>query len=320
MEGCKIVTYTPQWRGALRKYMHKVFESYSDAYIDYCLDHAGGRNPSLLAVNEKEEIVGCHLYYCTKALVNGEEIETQWGHDTYLNEEYRKEIGVDFLLARKKIPAFGVGLTKTNTKMRKLMKSVFLKGVFNYYTITPAILLSPFQKLFHLKTAVTNVDSVVVSETIFKRVYSSDSVRIPNGGYWYKGYYDLDFIRDAKFLDYRFFKCAVHDYRVYATDEAYFVVRLSSYRGMPALMLSDYRYNPAQQQLADAIMKAVLKLARLSGLGIVYFVCGDKRIDSFFKHRMCLKTPMDFITSYNIAENTSFVLSGGDSDAEFLKA
>lgn len=320
MEGCKIVTYSPLWRSALQKYMRKVFERYSDAYIDYCLDHAGDRVPSILAVNNQDEVVGCHLYYCTKALVNGEEIETQWGHDTYLDEEYRKEIGVDFLLARKKIPAFGVGLTKTNAKMRKLMKSVFLKGVFNYYTITPAILLSPFQKLFHMKSAVSNVDCVAVSDTIFKRVYSVDSLKIPNGGFWYKGYNDLDFIRDTEFLDYRFFKSAVHDYRVYATDNAYFVVRLSSYRGMPALMLSDYRYNPSKPKLAGELIKAVLKLARLSGLGIVYFVCGDKRVDSFFKHRMYLKTPMDFITSYKMAEDTTFILSGGDSDAEFLKA
>lgn len=320
MEGCKIVTYSPLWRSALQKYMRKVFERYSDTYIDYCLDHAGDRVPSILAVNNQDEVVGCHLYYCTKALVNGEEIETQWGHDTFLEEEYRRIIGVDFLLARKKIPAFGVGLTEKNAKMRKLMKSVFLKGVYNYYTITPAIILSPFQKLFHLKPAVKDVDCVVVDDTIFTRVFSVDSVKIPNGGFWYKGYNDLDFIRDTEFLDYRFFKCSVHDYRVYAATDAYFVVRISSYRGTPALMLSDYRNNPAQPKLTDVLMKAVLKLARLSGLGIVYFVCGDKRIDSFFNHRMHFKTPIDFITSYKMAEDTTFVLCGGDSDAEFLKS
>jgi hypothetical protein len=115
MEQCRVIDYNDEWRSALGTYMRKRFPSYVDKYIEYCLDHSADHTPSKIVVNEKNEIVGCHLFYCTKALINGEEVETQWGHDTYLDEEYRKVIGVEFLLARKAIPSFGLGLSEVNS-------------------------------------------------------------------------------------------------------------------------------------------------------------------------------------------------------------
>lgn len=320
MENCKVIRYSDELKEPLFRYMRKVFLRYSVDYIDYGILHSSDRTPSLLVINHNDEVVGCHLYYCTRATLYGEQIDTQWGHDTFLDEEYRKEIGVDFLLARKKIPAFGVGLTETNAKMRKLMKSVFLEGVNNYYTITSSIFLSPLQKFLGIKATIKDVDYVKVNNILYRRVHSSNEIKIPNEGFWYKGYYDLDFIRDADFLDYRFFHCKVHDYKVFASDDSYFIVRESSYRGMPALMLSDFRYNPSVSKSADSLIRAVMKIARKSNLGIVYFVCGDKIIDKFFRNKIHYKTHLDFITSYKISPKTTFSLSGGDSDAEFLKA
>lgn len=315
-----VTKYTVDRREKTRVYLKKTFSTHSEAYIDYCLDHSADRMPSILVENGEGEVVGCHQYFCTKAFLNGEVIETQWGHDTILDQEYRKEAGVDFLLARKKIPSFGVGLTDTNAKMRKLMKSVFLKGVYNYYTLTPLAVLSPFQKIFHSKKQVKAVEGINVKGYSFRRVHSPEEMSIPNGGFWFKGYNELDFVRDAEFLNYRFFNCKVHDYKVFASKDSYFVVRESSYRGMPAMMLSDFRYNPADPESATALLKAVRKLAVKSGYGILYFVCGDKNVEKFFCRKIHFKTKMDFITSYKISPETTFTLSGGDSDAEFLKA
>lgn len=315
-----MVHFSDEWSDKLKSYIKKTFPNYSDSYIKYCISHSNGQTHSLLVINQYDDIVGCHLYYCTKAIVNEQEIETQWGHDTYLDEEYRKEIGVEFLLARKKIPAFGVGLTETNAKLRKLMKSIFLNGVFNYYTITPFIVTSPFQKLFQANVRIRNVETLKIKGAIFKKVHSVDEIQVPNGGFWYKDFYDLDFIRDASFLDERFFKCSVHDYKVYASTDSYFVVRESKYRGIPALMLSDFRYNPANPESAVTVLKAVMKIARMSHLGIVYFVCGDTKMASLLKKRIHYKTHLDFITSYKISPETTFSLCGGDSDADFLKA
>lgn len=315
----RILQYSEKWKSPLKMYMKRTFPTYSEAYIDYCLSHSSGDVSSLLAINNKDEVIGCHLYYCTKAIINGEQIATQWGHDTFLDEKYRKEIGVDFLLARKKIPAFGVGLTETNAKMRKLMKSVFLNGVYNYYTITLSVLITPFQKFFKLDSKIKEVESIRVKGKVFKRVYSSKEINIPNEGFWYKGINDLDFIRDRDFLDYRFFYNRVHDYKVYASDDSYFVIRTASYRGFPALLLSDFRYNAADSESASKLLKAVFKIAEKSCLGIVFFVCGDRNIDVLIKRRIHYKTHLDFITSYNISPDATCSLSGGDSDAEFLK-
>ena len=320
MDNCRIVVFNDFEREGVKAYMRKVFPAYPLPYIDYCLDHSADRTPSILVINGEGDVVGCHQYFCTKALLNSEEIETQWGHDTILDQEYRKEAGVDFLLVRKKIPAFGLGLTETNAKMRKLMKSVFLNGVFNYYTLTPYAVLSPFQKLLKTKKTIMDISIIKSGNKQYKRVHSANEIPIPNQGYWYKGYNELDFIRDEAFLNQRFFNCKVHDYRVYASKDSYFVVREASYRGMPAVMLSDFRYNPADKSSAQTLMKAVRKLARKSGYGIVYFVCGDKNIEAFIRRKLHYKTHMDFISSYKISPDTTFSLTGGDSDAEFLKA
>lgn len=318
MGTCKIVDYSEEWKDLLRIYMRKTFPTYSDAYIDYSLSHSDGRVPTKIVICDND-IVGCHFYYCTKAYINGEEVETQWGHDTYLDEEYRKEIGVDFALMRKKQPSFGVGITEVNKKLNKLMKNVFLVGVYNYYTITPYIILSPIQKILHIKKNIKDINVLKVNSYLFKRVSSPEDMKIPNNGFWYKDYYNLDFVRDESFLNERFFNSGVHDYHIYTFEYSYFVARVSTYRGIPSLILSDFRYDPYDFESANNILKAVIKLANKSGLGIIIAVCGDKRIDNFFKKRIHHKTSLDFICSYKVNPESSFSLSGGDSDAEFLK-
>ena len=318
MEELKIVDFTQDWRCGLRDYMRKTFPEYSDSYIDYCLDNSTGTVPSKLVVTGNGEVVGCHLYYCTKAMINGEEVETQWGHDTYLDEEYRKIIGVDFAIVRRDIPAFGVGLTDVNKKMSKLMKRIFLKGTYLYYALTPWIIFSPFQKMFHLNNAVAAGESIKVKGKVYRRVTDVRDLDIPNGGYWYKDCHNLDFKRDKEFLERRFLKCKVHEYILYSSGNSYFVVRKSSYRGMPAIMLSDFRYDPKEENSITYLMHAVRKFAIKSHVGIVRFVCGDSEVEDYMKGRLHHKTPLDFITSYKDLKDATYTLCGGDSDADFV--
>ena len=318
MEELKIVDFTAKWRCGLRIYMRKTFPDYSDSYIDYCLDHSTGKVPSKIVVNGEGDVVGCHLYYCTKAMINGEEVETQWGHDTYLNEDCRKEIGAEFAIIRRDIPAFGVGLTMVNKKMSKLMKRVFLKGTFLYYTVTPCILCSPFQKAFHLKKEIKAKERIKVKGKVFSRINDVEELEIPNGGYWYKDEHNLDFIRDREFLKKRFFECKVHDYFVYSSGLSYFIVRKSSYRGMPAMMLSDFRYDPKEKDSAVHLMQAVCKLAVSSHIGIIRFVCGDSMIEEYMRGKLHHKTSLDFVTSYKDVKDDTYTLCGGDSDADFI--
>lgn len=319
MDNCKIIDYTIEWKDALRTYMRLRFLDYSNEYLEYCLDNSLGRGYSKIVINSNSEVVGCHLYYFTKVLINNEEIETQWGHDTYLDKEYRKDIGVDFLLVRSKIPAFGLGLTETNAKIRKLLKSIFFKGVYTYYTFTPFFFLSPLQKYLKSRINVVDISYVKVKNHIFHRVYSVSQINVPNNGYWNKGIVSLDFNRSADFIEKRFIKCNVHDYRVYASQDSYFVVRASSHRGIPALLLCDYRYDPSKPDSLAILYKAVKKIARRSRFGVLYFICGDKNIEEYTKRGFLFKSPVDFISSYKISPDISFMLTGGDSDIELIK-
>ena len=323
MNQCKIVLYTAEWRDKLRVYMRKTFPEYSSAYIEFCLDHSADREPTRIVVNSNNEIVGCHHYYCTKAMVNGDEIETEWGHDTFLDKEYRAEMGLDFMLHLKKIKSFGLGMTDVNTKIEKLLKKVFLGAVYNYYTINSKVLLTPFQKLFKTQPLIYNGDTLVVRGKIFKRIHNAKEIIIPDGGFWYKGVNDIDFCRDVEFLDMRFLRNEVHPYYMYAYEEngstSYFIVRRSLYRGFNALTISDFRYNPNDTKSISLVMEAVKKFAQKSNMGIVFFVCGDVNVEKYFKNKLHHKTPILFDTGMKLQPTDKFSVTGGDSDADFLK-
>ena len=129
MGTCRIEDYSDKWFDSLYLYIKKTFPLYTDSYIDYCLVKSKERLPSLIVLNDKDEIVGCHMYLCTKAIVNGEIIDTQWGYNTYLDPEYRSTIGLDLILLMNSRRGFGLGLTEINNKIQKKLKKVFFKGV-----------------------------------------------------------------------------------------------------------------------------------------------------------------------------------------------
>jgi hypothetical protein len=179
--------------------------------------------------------------------------------------------------------------------------------------------LTPFQKLIYVNNKKLDVDKIKVGDRIFYKVKNAKDINIPNNGYWYKNHCDLDFIRDKEFIESRFLRNTVYDYYAYSTDDSYFVVRNGTYRGFPALILSDFRYNPEDNYSAESILKAVWKLARKSHFGIIYFLCGDINVDKLMKKRIHHKTDVIFISSYKISPQITYSLCG-DSDDEFLKA
>lgn len=323
MKECNIINYSEIWREKLWRYMRKTFPKYSDAYIDYCLNCSADKMPSKIVLNGEDEIVGCHLYFCTKVFLNGEEINTHWGHDTFLDSDYRPEIGLDLMLMTKKIRGFGLGLTNVNERLQRVMKKVFFNGVYTYYIINWKIPFSPIQKSFHIKPKLYNKESLRVGEHVFTRVTDAANMNIPNNGYWSMGYRDIDFVRDADFLNRRFVCNNVHSYLLYTStingNPCYFVVRQALYRGMPAVTLSDYRYCGDDKSAADIIFKAVKKITTKSNVGILLFVCGDKNMDQVIKRNIHYKSSMDFVSSMNLSDGLSFCITGADSDADFLK-
>ena len=201
---CKIIEYTDRYKTPLRTFLRNTYPTYSEEYLDYIVNSISDQRPSLLIINDDDEIVGGHHYYCTKALVNGVIIDTFWGHDTYIKQEYRKEIGLDFILTVHSIPGFGIGLTDINKVISKKIGKTFFSGVFTYYTINLKIVFSPILKLFKHSPKIDDRD-VKVCGNIFRKINDGRIPYIPNDGFWYKGYKDIDFIRNADFLEKRFF-------------------------------------------------------------------------------------------------------------------
>ena len=321
MERCEIISYSGLWREKLQVYLRKVYPSYSNEYIDYCLDHSSDRLPSLLVINEENDIVGCHLYYCIKAMVCGEVIDTQWGHDTFLDKQYRASMGLDLMLATHSNKGFGVGLTDINEKIQKLLKDVFFKGVYNYYMLTWKGILIPVQLLFKLKPVIKTPDKVRIRKYVFRRVKDANAISIPNNGFWNKNRLDIDFIRDSNFINVRFLNNKVHQYYLYTldidNDTCYFVVRQTCYREIPAIALSDYRYT--KKWMLNLIMSAVIHIGNMSNLGVVVFLSGDDNMDKVIKRRIHYRTKEDFVTNIHVKPNLTYMVTGGDSDADFLK-
>ena len=302
----------------MRRYLHKTFPSYSEDYISYCINCSSDDTPALLVVKD-DKIVGCQLFYCTQAVIYDKKTNVQWGHDTFLDKEYRSEIGLDFVWSINSIKGiFGIGLTEVNRKIYQLLKAVFFEGVFNYYFVNLYLALNIFQKILHIKHSSSWVDKIKCNNSIFRKVDSVTEINIPNEGYWFKGVNDIDFIRDADFINQRFFKSVVNDYAVYASKDAYFVVRETSFHGLPALLLCDFRYDPYNKDSVSDLINGVKTIARKSRLGVLYFSSGDSNFNKYFKNRLHYKRPVDFVSTMKVSEKSSFTITGADADAELL--
>lgn len=322
MEDCKFINYSEDWRDKLRAYMLKTFPSYTEAYIDYCLDCSSGATPSIMVLNEHNDIVGCQLFYCTKVLIQGEEMDTHWGHDTYLDKEYRGAFGLDFVLYLNRFIGFGLGLTSINNKILHKKKAGFMDGTYSYYSITRKVVFTPFQMLFGVSPKLYDKDELKVENYVFHRIYDAKEMTIPNNGFWLKNILDVDFIRDEAFLNNRFLHNNVHSYYLYSMDykgeTCYFVFRGTKYRNMPAITLCDFRYsNP---ELSTVILKAFWRIAVKSNIGILLFVGGDTNIDkNMSKVMLKYKLPMDFVVHIKVKTDMTYCVTGADSDVDFLK-
>ena len=323
MEKCEIVTYQPEYHDTLKIYLIKTFPDYSITYIDYCLAKSAEREPSLLVINERGDIVGCHLYYCTCAVVNGKKIETQWGHDTYLDKEYRASIGLEFVLKIHSIKGFGLGLTDVNDKISQKLRNKFLSGVYNYYSVNYKIGWAFIQRFLKLLPTVATLENIKIKGYTWNHITKIEEMRIPYDGYWYKDYCDIDFVRDSEFMRQRFFDNKVFDniiYQIGNTDSfGYFVVRKSSFHQLPALTVCDFRYDKNDPIMLKSMMEAINILAIKSNLGIVFFVCGDEQVNRYYRHRLHYKSSIQFVTTLKVAQDANFVITGADSDADFLK-
>lgn len=328
--GTRIIHLSEEYRSLLINYMHKTYPAFSDAFIQFDVNEAIGVNHnesnSLLVLNKDNQVVGCHLVFNTKAWINGKEESVAWGHNTYLDKEYRKEVGLDFVLEIARIKnGFGHGLTKRNIKIQhKLKYSTFLIGIRKFRVLNFWVVGGVLKKILKMRDN-SNIglpSTINIKNETFHICEKVSELSIPNDGYWNKGYSDIDFIRDEEFLDMRFFKNPVHKYFVYSNSNhnCYFVVRPILFRGIRAIVLVDFRFLPENTDVVKQIFQATERLCIKIHAGILLFTTSNKIIiDIYTKKKLCRHYPDTVNTGKHLAKtnDTYAIITAADSDEEF---
>lgn len=327
----RIIPLSEEFRIPLAEYMHKIYPSFTKNYIDYNVNEGilgnQERNTSFIVVDDDMKIVGCHLSFNTKAWIKNQEVTAIWGHDTYLDSEYRREIGMDLILETSAYKyGFGVGLTDINYKIQKLIRStIFVDGVRKYCVLNSWILWR--KALYFLRVsskAPILPTSIHVKDKTFIQCHMPKDISIPNGGYWNKDICEVDFIRDEIFLNKRFFQNPVHQYYVYTLKDecCYFVLRPVIFKGIYALMIVDFRYDYSKPELIQWIFKAAEQVCNKKRLGAILFTTSDDNVKNLFKNNKKSKSyPVAFVGGKkNITSSNSLIfLTAADSDDEFHK-
>lgn len=328
----KIIHPTEQYRNKLISYMHQIHPTYTDAFIQYDVDEAIGNKDfetkSLIVVNESDEIVGCHFYFNTKAWINGEERNALWGHNTYLNKEYRRIVGLDMMLEMATIKnGFGYGLTDINYKIQKLIKgNIFINGLRKYHKAN--IWFAWGMLLRSLRTKIQIPKSlpsyINYGKEKFTLCQNVNEIYVPNGGFWYKDICEIDFIRDQEFLNKRFFYNPVNKYYIYTNQNrnCYFAIRPILHQGIMSIQVADVRYLHTQPEHAKTIFRTIEKICSRLHAGSLLFTTSDRVIKTLYdKDRLCKSYPVAFICSKkNVSStNANIIINAADSDDEYYQ-
>lgn len=329
---CNIISFSDEHKGQLTEYLRKKFPSYSEKYIRYCINNAVtdevGVSP-LIVINEKNKIVGCHLFYNTHVKIKGVEELTRWGHDTILDEEYRNEIGFKFVVRIAQISAFGIGLSEVNRDIQKRLKTLFWEGCYNYCLFMPCIFTSYLKNRFGRKKKFRAPETIQVdTDRIFSLEKDTKNIDLQDG-YLCKGI-DIDFIRDKSFLNKRFMNNDTHKYLLYLLRDShneqanvcYFVLRETLFHGIKALFLVDFRYNRKDKKEIELIFKAARKIARTNLMGAIIWLSNDKIVEKkFSRNPLCIKRQTDFFAKghFKSLDGCTSIITAADADADFMR-
>ena len=325
MKEVDIISYNPHYREKLLAYLNKLNRGTHGNYIDYCVDRSNGDIPSILVIDKvKDIVVGCHLFFSTKMYAKGEEKSVAWGHETYLDEDYRGAAGLEFVLSINCNNSLGIGFSDINREVQKrIKKNVLMENVYNFFLLNCYFPWGVINKVFKRSlTPLKRMDQIQTAVS-FRLVKDADDILVPVDGFWFKDQVEYDLIRDKQYLNYRFFNNTVFDYSVYEYhnedgDSCYFVVRPILYRGIPAVLLVDYRFR-GSEQLMRYILDAVKKIARKNHLGVIQTTGGMKEVEHVFDSRLCIKRHGECMIHKSLSPvSTDYIsITPADSDVDF---
>lgn len=318
-----IIKYNSSYKDKLYNYIRKISPHASHEYIVYCVNKSDGIIPSILVIDGNDNIVGCHLHFSTKLYAKGDIKDVAWGHETFLDEEYRFA-GLDFVLAINCDNTLGIGYSDINREIqRKLKKNVLMENIYNYFLMNLFFPWCITRRFFCRTIPQLKEIKKINAKVVFNLVNNSSEICVPNNGFWFESQIDYDLIRDKDYLDYRFFKNKVFDYSVYEYhnnigESCYFVVRPILYRGISTLLLVDYRYY-GSEKLMDYILACVKKIALKNHIGLIQTTGGMNSVERAFSSWFCIKRHgASMIHKSLCPKPTDFIsITPSDSDVDF---
>jgi len=327
----KLVNFESGYYDELLLFCKRRWPKKSEDYLKYRLfefpENIEDNNCNLLVLNDENKIIGCNLFFSTKAKINGKEEKVFWSHDTIIDPDYRKEGDAGMLLIATLMQSkniFGFGLSDINYKIHKKIKANFFGEAHKYFMFSFWSWKIILYKLGLIKgiKSIKNYfpETLGVDNYSFKKISDVNQLNIPNNGYWNPNLY-IDFVRDKHFLKKRFFENH-KKYEFYKlmgsdVDECYFVVRVIEKRGLPVLELVDFRFNSNKADQYRIILKGFEKLINRNRIpiGMIKSNIPQGRIQLF---PLIVKDskPIYCVTYNRLKGNISFFVTFADSDAE----
>lgn len=331
----EIVNFETKYYEELLAFSKRIWPDKPEDYLKYRLfqipEQTEDNKYNLLVKNDEGKIIGCTLYFPSKAKIYGKEKKMFWGHDVFVEEKYRGAASLLLFIEMSKIElSFGTGATDINYKIQKRAGVNFL-DVERHYLIFNIW----FYKLLLIKLKLISVvghnkyifpDILKIGNNKFIKVSNVNELRIPNKGYWNDSNIDIDFVRDEHFLRNRFFEnyLKYHFYKlensdVNNPDECYFVVRPSIDGGFPVISIVDFRSNLKKPEQFKLVLKAGAELGNINRLPLV-------TLRTTLKLKKLSLCPLVYRTSSKqhitgpliFPKRTRILVTCADSDTDFL--
>lgn len=331
----EIVHYESKHYAELLAFSKKIWPHKSEEYLRYRLfqipEKIEDNKHNLLVMNDDGKIVGCTLYFPTKARICGNEVKIFWSHDMYVEENYRGVGGLLLIIEMDENKStFGFGSTEINFKIQKELGTKFI-GIARQYLIFN--LWSFKLLLFKLKlirirkpSGYTFPDKIKVGKYLFHKISNVKALNIPYKGYWSNSVIDIDFVRDEHFLKNRFFEnftkyffyCLKSDSSS-EPDECYFVVRPAIEGGFPVLSIVDFRFNFKKPEQYELILKAASRLGRGNRFPLVTLRTSVE-YRRFNLNPLILRTDAQehIVTNFPVQNSLTIFATNADSDPDFL--
>jgi len=332
----EIVHFEPKHYEKLLAFSKRVWPEKSEEYLKYRLfqfpEQVEDNKNNMLVINNDGKVIGCVLFFITKARIDGKEEKIVWGHDLFVEEQYRGAASLRLMIEVSDIPlSFGAGATDINLKIQKELGAKYMTIQYHYviFNIWAFKLLLIKLKLIGIpgNDKYSFPDRLKIGNLKFKKISNVNELNIPNNGYWNAPGMDIDFVRDEHFLRKRFFEnfLRYHFYKLEHDDaseydECYFVVRPVIESGFPVLSIVDYRFDLRKPEQFKLVLKAVAKLGKSNRFPLVT-VRTSMKLKKLNLYPLVYRTnSRQYIGGPSLFDNSNpkVLVTCADSDTDFL--